>query len=358
MASAASPSKDEDTNDGTWPRWREVWVGRGPGTRRAQVIFQFGGAALAAAAGLAFIFVRNLHRPQIELVTRPSANTMSQALQLGPFILPWTVLVPLIAIGLGFAAGVRKGKAAGVDAAPALYRIVLVGAIAARLAFVWQLRDVYVDHPLDILDIRDGGWIVEVGLIAACFHALFLIRRQAMLRKPLVTAALMAGAVSVSGALALLAVPGHDQALPTTALKSVDGQSVTLSGFAGRPTVVNLWATWCPPCRREMPVLQKAQAAHPEVNFVFVNQGEDLDAVSSYLAAQRLSLRNVLLDAGTQIGTELGYRALPTTLFFDAQGRLDGTRIGELSPATLAQRLDAMRSPSLLNPPSRQRTES
>ena len=282
---------------------------------------------------------------------------MSQALQLGPFILPWTVLIPLIAIGLGFAAGVRKGKAAEVDAAPALYRIMLVGVIAARLAFVWQLRDVYIDHPLDIIDIRDGGWIVEVGLIAACFYALYLIRRQATLRKPLVTAALVAAAISVAGAVVLLALPGQAPPLPTFALKSMEGQPVTLSSFAGRPTVVNLWATWCPPCRREMPVLQKAQAAHPELNFVFVNQGEDLDAVSGYLAAQHLSLGNVLLDARMQIGTELGYRALPTTLFFDAQGHLDGTRIGELSPATLAQRLEALRSTSLSNSPRPQRTE-
>ena len=59
-----------------------------------------------------------------------------------------------------------------------------------------------------------------------------------------------------------------------------------------------------------------------------------------------------------QTGTELGYRALPTTLFFDAQGRLTGTRIGELSPATLAQRIDALRSTSPSNPPRLPRTET
>ena len=103
--------------------------------------------------------------------------------------------------------------------------------------------------------------------------------------------------------------------------------------------MVNLWATWCPPCQREMPVLQKAQAARPDVHFVFVNQGESAQQVAAYLARSGLQLRNVLLDAKGDAGTALGHRALPTTLFFDAEGRLVDTRLGELSEASLAERL-------------------
>lgn len=106
--------------------------------------------------------------------------------------------------------------------------------------------------------------------------------------------------------------------------------------------VVNLWATWCAPCRREMPVLQQAQAARPEVHFVFLNQGESAERVLAFLGSQQLPLRNVLLDAHGQAGAQLGHRALPTTLFYDASGRLVDTRVGELSHATLAQRLEAM----------------
>lgn len=133
--------------------------------------------------------------------------------------------------------------------------------------------------------------------------------------------------------------------------------SVTISSFAGRPTVVNLWAIWGSLCRREMPVLQPAQAAHPELNFVFVNLGEDHWSVSGYLAAQHLPLHNVLLDVRMQTGAELGYRALPITLFFDTQGRLAGIRIGELSSATLAHPLDALRSKPISNSPRISRTE-
>lgn len=106
--------------------------------------------------------------------------------------------------------------------------------------------------------------------------------------------------------------------------------------------MVNLWATWCPPCVREMPVLQKAQADHPGVNFVFVNQGESADKVAAWLVARKLSLRNVLLDGQGQIGAAFKQRALPTTLFFNAKGQLVSMRVGELSAATLTERLQAV----------------
>ena len=76
---------------------------------------------------------------------------------------------------------------------------------------------------------------------------------------------------------------------------------------------------------------------------MFINQGEVAQKVSVYLDRQRLALRNVLLDAKLEAGASLGYRMLPSTLFFDAKGRLVSTRIGALSPATLAQQLDALR---------------
>jgi thiol-disulfide isomerase/thioredoxin len=114
--------------------------------------------------------------------------------------------------------------------------------------------------------------------------------------------------------------------------------------------VVNLWATWCPPCRREMPALQQAQAANPDVNIVFVNQGEESHTVAAFLDRQGLALSNVLVDPESRTGAALGHGALPTTLFFDANGQLAGTRIGELSQATLTQRLASLRTAS---PPTR-----
>jgi len=122
----------------------------------------------------------------------------------------------------------------------------------------------------------------------------------------------------------------------------VEGTEVSLASFQGKPTVVNLWATWCPPCVREMPVLQQAQAERSDVHFVLVNQGERATRVRDYLASRQLRLRNVLVDEGNALGAFTGHRALPTTLFYDAQGRLVDTRVGELSAASLAHRLSAI----------------
>jgi thiol-disulfide isomerase/thioredoxin len=133
------------------------------------------------------------------------------------------------------------------------------------------------------------------------------------------------------------------QDMPDLGFRSLDGQpaEVQLATFKGKPTVVNLWATWCPPCVREMPVLQQAQADQPDVNYVFLNQGESADRVGSWLQARQLHMRNMLLDETRTAGAAFKQSALPMTLFFDAEGRLASTRIGELSAATLAERLEA-----------------
>jgi peroxiredoxin len=94
--------------------------------------------------------------------------------------------------------------------------------------------------------------------------------------------------------------------LPDVSLTSIEGNNVALAGFAGKPTVINLWAAWCPPCRREMPVLEKAQDANPDTNFVFVNQGERPDTIRRFIGHQGLKLHNVLVDERLQAGAALG----------------------------------------------------
>ena len=134
--------------------------------------------------------------------------------------------------------------------------------------------------------------------------------------------------------------PVRMPALDATELQT--GQRRTLADFAGHALVVNFWATWCPPCRREMPVLAQAQQAHPQVQFVFANQGETRDEVADYLRAENMQLGNVLLDSESRVMQQTGARALPTTLFFGADGRLRNVHMGELSRATLEARLREM----------------
>lgn len=262
-------------------------------------------------------------------------------LALGPLTLPVALLLGLLSYFVGSFAGERAGRRAGVAVEPLLMRLALVGLVVARLAFVFQFRDAYLQSPLGIIDIRDGGWSPLPGLAAAGIYATFEGLRRSALRKPLGVALGTGAAIWLAGSLAMEAAKNEPAGLPALQLQAVSGEWIALDSYAGKPTVVNLWATWCPPCRREMPVLQQAQAERPDVNFVFLNQGESAAKVRAYMAAENLPLRNMLLDVRGEARAQFGLNGLPSTLFLDAQGRLTGTRVGELSRATLQQRLPA-----------------
>ncbi|MEG3012753.1 MAG: TlpA family protein disulfide reductase, partial [Pseudomonas sp.] len=73
---------------------------------------------------------------------------------------------------------------------------------------------------------------------------------------------------------------------------------------------------------------------------LFVNQAESMQSVSTYLATQGLNLDNVLFDASGRLGQAVGSMALPTTLFYQADGRLINSHLGELSQASLARAME------------------
>jgi thiol-disulfide isomerase/thioredoxin len=127
-------------------------------------------------------------------------------------------------------------------------------------------------------------------------------------------------------------------------LTTLSGKMTDLSAVAaGRPTVVNLWATWCPPCRMELPFFAEAQRQEPGITFIFVDQGEDAATVERYLNAVRLDIANVMLDSGNKIGGEMGAPGLPITLFYDSGGRMVDSHLGALSPSLLAGKLSRLR---------------
>ena len=146
----------------------------------------------------------------------------------------------------------------------------------------------------------------------------------------------------IQAGLRLMEKPGLPD-MPVTLLSGEVTQLAALAG--GKPMIVNLWASWCPPCRREMPLLAAAQQRETGVSFVFANQGESGATVQRYLSDSELELANVMLDRDTQLGLVAGSMALPITLFYDANGRLIGSRRGELSAAALASKLKALRAP-------------
>ena len=125
--------------------------------------------------------------------------------------------------------------------------------------------------------------------------------------------------------------------LPSVTLKSMGGVDVQLHQFLGKPLVVNLWATWCPPCRHEMPLLVRTASERKDVVFVFANQdrGNSAPLVRSFLDGSGLVMEWVLLDPQNVLQQELKTPGLPTTYFFDSKGSLVAKHVGEITPAIL-----------------------
>lgn len=279
-------------------------------------------------------------------------------ISIGPF--PTQLMVMLLALAIAVAVGWHTARAAGeprIRVAPTLLDMLFVGLVAARIGFVLQWLPEYLADPWSIIRISDGGFSLWVGTLAGLALGAWRARKAKPLRRPLAMAAVagLASWLLLAGALVLMQASALK--LPTTELVSLDsGTPISLAQMSGQPTVVNLWATWCPPCRREMPVLAAAQAARSDVTFVLVNQGESEAEVRAYLEGEGLQLRNVLLDPFSSTLRDAGSRGLPTTLYFDAQGRLVDTHLGELSEATLLRSLQRF-GPPPAPPPTPARSE-
>ena len=260
---------------------------------------------------------------------------------LGPF--PMSLVVLLVALAI--AALVARQFVAPVPGQPAIKPLstfldmLLVGVVAARLAFVLAWWPQYLADPWSIVRIGDGGFSIWAGVLAGLAFGAWRARNAPALRRPLLFGAIagLASWAVLGGALMLM--QQSVVKLPATELTTLDGGSVRLSDMTGKPMVVNLWATWCPPCRREMPVLAEAKAQRGDVTFAFLNQGESEAQIREYLGQSNLQLDNVLIDLFSSVSQESGARGLPTTLFFDADGRLVDTHMGELTEAGLMKKL-------------------
>jgi thiol-disulfide isomerase/thioredoxin len=263
-------------------------------------------------------------------------------LSIGPLAFSPALLVAAGAVMLGLLVGSRVAARQDSTVERPLWLVLLSAVLAARAAFVARYWTFYAEAPAHILDLRDGGFKPAIGIAGGLALAAWLAWRDRPRRKALLAGAL-AGSLAWSAGTAALAMARPQLVLPELSLSDAEGRDLPLRGFAGRPLVVNLWATWCPPCRREMPELAKAQRAYKDVSFLFVNQGESADAIGSYLREQGLQLDNVLLDRTNRLGNASGSPGLPTTLFFDAEGRLVERRLGQLSAATLAQGIEGLR---------------
>lgn len=117
-------------------------------------------------------------------------------------------------------------------------------------------------------------------------------------------------------------------------LASLSGQPASFSDVKGDLLIVNFWATWCPPCVREMPLLQD-YATKEGVSVVLINQGETVPAINQFLSTNQLYFQHLWLDPRQEALHHMNVRGLPTTLFYSREGYLLASHLGELSEKDL-----------------------
>ena len=126
-------------------------------------------------------------------------------------------------------------------------------------------------------------------------------------------------------------------AMPDFTLSSVTGQAVHLADYKGQVVLVNAWATWCPPCKAEMPTLNDFYSQHRAQGFqlLAINSGDSQAAVAGFIAQTQYTFP-VLLDPGENQLTRLGVHGLPTSFVVGRDGLVKDIHIGEFLPQELA----------------------
>lgn len=106
-----------------------------------------------------------------------------------------------------------------------------------------------------------------------------------------------------------------------------DGGTFASAEARGKPLILAFWASWCGPCRAELPALSSWAAAHPDVTVLAVNVDRDRAPAERFLGAVRMDLPTAFDPDGHQLGS-FGVESMPTTLLFDRQGRLSWRHAG------------------------------
>ena len=123
------------------------------------------------------------------------------------------------------------------------------------------------------------------------------------------------------------------ESVPDLALPDLDGRLHRLTGWAGRPLLINFWATWCEPCRREIPLLKTLRKEHAAKRLEIVGIAIDFrDPVRKYVAAQGMDYPILLGErGGFEAAAAFGMdTVLPFSVFADNQGRIVALKVGEL----------------------------
>lgn len=142
------------------------------------------------------------------------------------------------------------------------------------------------------------------------------------------------------------AFPKSGFSAPEFELNTLEGETLALNDFHGKVTVINFWASWCPPCKSEMPAIQAVASDYPSDDLVILGINstyqDDLADVRSFVTDYELSF-SILLDVNGDVSRLYQVQALPTTFFIDQDGVIQKVIIGgPLSEALIRAEIDRL----------------
>ena len=132
---------------------------------------------------------------------------------------------------------------------------------------------------------------------------------------------------------------------PDFTMLDMDGNEVTLASFFGKPIILNFWASWCGPCKMEMPEIQKFYEQYgDQIHFLLVSVDESVDTAKAFVSDSGYTFP-VYFDTTSEGAYTYGASSIPLTFFIDAEDNLTAYYMGAMSQSILQQGVDMIYTP-------------
>jgi peroxiredoxin len=169
-----------------------------------------------------------------------------------------------------------------------------------------------------------------VGLMTLiCFGSVVLL-----LGRPLFAGGVQADDTEHAGEVFGGGKPIVGETAPDFVLKTIGGEEVRLSELRGKPVLLNFWATWCGPCREEMPLIENRFEQYQTTLVVLGVSEESIGEITSYVTDQGWQFQ-FLVDGAGKVNNQYRIGAIPATFFIDAEGIIQHIQVGSMSDADI-----------------------
>lgn len=266
---------------------------------------------------------------------------MGNAVTIGPLLIAMDRGVAILCILVFFGMVALAARWGAVKLAGLATGVALAGIITARIGYVADHAAIYADAPWSALAIWQGGFSTLAGVAGA---AALLVIRLGRSRDTIIGLMALAVPTTLWFVVQALVPPVDYGRFPyDVTLVDIAGRPLPLERFRERPFVLNLWTSWCGPCRRELPMLDAAASRSSEVPILLADQGEAPTTVAGFLTREGIGTAHVVLDPSRSLSGAFRVAGYPVTVFVAADGTIVQLQLGELSRAALADGIELAR---------------